>query len=252
MESYATAQQVFAASLVFVRLASIVMLIPGIGESYVPPRIRLSFAFAFALMMMPVLAPQAPPLPASAGLLFGAVIQEVLIGLMIGAILRIFMTSMSTAGELISLGTTLSFAQTANPSQAQPTAALGSFLSILALVLIMATDLHHMFLAAIVNSFSLFPFHRDVPVADSGVLAVQTLSKSFALGFQLSAPVLVFSLIINIAAGLIGRVMPQFQIFFVVAPLQVIFGLSLLALGLGVIGTVWVDAYREHLTAFTG
>lgn len=252
MESYATAQQVFSASLIFVRLAAIAMLIPGVGESYVPPRIRLAFAFAMTLMMVPVLAPSAPPLPASSGVLFGMIIKEVLIGLMIGSILRMFMTSMTVAGELISLGTTLSFAQTANPSQAQPTAALGSFLSVLGMVLIMTTDLHHMFLAAIVKSFSLFPFSREIPIDDAGTLAIQTLSKAFALGFQLSAPVLVFSLIVNAAAGLVGRVMPQFQIFFVVAPLQVIFGLSLLALSLGVIGTVWIDAYREHARSFAG
>lgn len=250
MESYATAQQVFSASLVFVRLASIAMLIPGIGETYVPPRFRLSFAFAMTLMLLPLLMPLAPALPATSGALFGAIIKEALIGLMIGAILRMFMSSMSTAGELISLGTTLSFAQTANPGQAQPTAALGSFLTVLALVLIMATDLHHMFLAAIVKSFTLFPFHREVPIADAGSLAIQTLSRSFALGFQLSAPVLVFSLIVNIAAGLVGRVMPQFQIFFVVAPIQVLGGLSIFALSLGVIGTVWIDAYRDHVRSF--
>lgn len=252
MESYATAQQVFSASLIFVRLASIVMLIPGIGETYVPPRIRLSFAFAMALMLVPVLAPLTPVLPATSGALFGAIIKEVLIGLMIGSILRIFMSSMATAGELISLGTTLSFAQTANPSQAQPTAALGSFLGVLGLVLIFATDLHHMFLAAIVKSFTLFPFHRDVPVADAGFLAIQTVGKSFALGFQLAAPVLIFSLIINIAAGLVARVMPQFQIFFVTAPLLVIFGLSVMALSLGVMGTVWIEGFRDHVRSFAG
>ena len=120
MDSYATAQQVFAAGLVFARLGAIVMLIPGIGEGYVPPRIRLSLALAMALMLFPVVGGSVPPMPHDVSGVAGAVIKETLIGLMLGAILRMFMTSLITAGEVISIQTTLSFAQTANPTEAQP------------------------------------------------------------------------------------------------------------------------------------
>lgn len=252
MESYATAQQVFAAGLVFARLGAIVMLIPGLGETFIPPRIRLSFALAMALLLFPILGASAPALPATAAGLAGEVIKELLIGLMIGGILRIFMMSLATAGEIVSIQTTLAFAQTANPSQAQPSPTLSTFLGLLGVVLIMTTDLHHMFLAAIVRSYSLFPFGRDVPIADAGQLAIQTVGKSFALGLQLSAPVVVFSLIFNIAVGLVGRVMPQFQVFFVATPLIVLLGLSIFALSLGVIGMVWVDRYRELVGMFLG
>ena len=87
-------------------------------------------------------------------------------------------------------------------------------------------------------------------VADAGQLAVQTVAKSFGLGLQLAAPVIVFSLVFNIATGLVGRVMPQFQVFFVATPLMVLFGLSIFALSLGVIGMVWVDRYHDLLRVF--
>ncbi|MET0274899.1 MAG: flagellar biosynthetic protein FliR [Phenylobacterium sp.] len=250
MESYATAQQVFAGGLLFSRLAAIVMLIPGIGESFIPPRIRLAFAFVFALMLFPLVAPIAPAVPASVSGVAGAVIKEVLIGLMIGAILRLFMSSLATAGEIISIQTTLAFSQTANPTQAQPSTTLGTFLGLMGIVLIMTTNLHHLFLSAIVKSYTLFPFHRPVMVADAMQLAVQTVGKSFALGLQLAAPVVVFSLVFNIATGLVGRVMPQFQVFFVAAPLMVLLGLSIFALSLGTIGMIWVDRYRDLLALF--
>jgi flagellar biosynthetic protein FliR len=79
---------------------------------------------------------------------------------------------------------------------------------------------------------------------------VQTVGKSFALGIQLAAPVIAFSLVFNIATGLVGRVMPQFQIFFVATPLMVLLGLSIFALSLGVIGMVWVDRYHDLLRVF--
>ena len=250
MESYATAQQVFAAGLVFARVGAVVMLLPGLGETFIPPRIRLSFALALSLMLFPLVTASVGAVPGNAGDLGLAVIGELLIGLLIGAILRLFMSSLATAGEIVSLQTTLSFAQTANPMQATPSTTLGTFLGMMGIVLIFATDLDHLFVAAIVKSFDLFPFGRDVPVADAGELAVRTLGSSFALGLQLAAPVVVFSLIFNIAAGLVGRVMPQFQVFFAVTPLIVLMGLSIFALSLGVIGMVWIDRYRELVGTF--
>jgi len=250
MESYATAQQVFAGGLVFARLSAMVMLLPGIGDNTVSPRIRLSFAFLLTLMLLPVVSHGMPALPGTVGGLATLMIKEALIGLMIGSILRMFVGAMAAAGELISLSTTLSFAQTAAPGQAQSSTSVSTLLSLIAIVLIMTTDLHHLFLSAMVKSYSLFPFSRPVSVADSTQLAIQTVSGSFKLGLQLAAPVVAFSLIFNVAAGLVGRVMPQFQIFYVATPLIVMLGLSIFALSLGVIGMVWMSRYRELLALF--
>jgi len=197
-----------------------------------------------------VLSAGAPATPGSVGELAGMVIKEALIGLMIGGVLRLFMASLATAGEIVSLQTTLSFAQTANPSQAQPSTTLGTFLSLIGVVLIMTTDLHHLFISAMVRSYAIFPFHRTAPAGDAATLAIQTVGRSFALGVQLAAPVMVFALIFNIATGLVGRVMPQFQVFFVATPLMVLTSLSVFAISLGAIGMVWVDRYHDLLTVF--
>src|SRR5690606_9970307 len=146
-------------------LGALLMVIPGVGEQAVPPRIRLSFALLFSLMLFPVLAPSMPALSDSVGSLAAQVIKEVLIGLVIGTILRLFLAALATAGEVVSLQTTLSFAQTANPGQAQPSASLSTFLTLMGLVLIMTSDLHHMFISAMVRSYSLFPLVKPLPVA---------------------------------------------------------------------------------------
>lgn len=250
MEHYATAQQVWVGGLVLFRVGSLVMVIPGIGETYVPARIRLGFAMLMALCLAPVVAPALPAVPDTVGGMAGAVFKEVVIGLMIGGILRLFLTSMTTAGELVSLQTTLAFSQTANPLAAQPSTSLSTFLTMLGLVLIFDTDLHQMFLAAIVHSYTLFPPVRHAPLGDAVQLAEQTVGRSFALGVQLAAPILVFSLVFNIAVGLVGRVMPQFQIFFAATPLTLLLGLSLFALSLGTIGLVWTQGYEALLRNF--
>jgi flagellar biosynthetic protein FliR len=250
VEAYATAAQVYAGGLVFARVGAMVMLMPGIGDAAIPPRIRLAFSLLLALVLTPVVAGAVGPPPATVGILAGRVIHELVVGLMIGAILRIFVSSLFTAGEVMSIQTTLGFAQTANPAQAQPSSALSSFLAMTGIVLIMTTDLHHLFIGAIAHSYQLFPFTRPAPTADAAALAVQTVASSFALGIQLAAPVIVFSLVFNIATGLIGRVMPQFQIFFVASPLAVLFGLSIFAVSLGGMGMIWVDHYRDLIGLF--
>ena len=251
MESYATAREVFAAGLVFARVAAIVMLLPGIGEQGVPPRVRLGLALIFSLALFPIVSPGLPAVPPTMGGMIGMVIHEILIGLLMGTILRLFISSLAVAGEIVSLQTTLGFAQTANPMEAQPSTSLSTFLTVMGLTLIFATNLHHLFLGAVFNSYSVFSVTKAVPIADAAQLAVQTVGQSFALGVQLAAPVIVFALVFNIATGLVGRVMPQFQVFFVASPLAVLFGLSIFALSLGVLGMVWIDHYRDLAATFT-
>ncbi len=252
MESYATATQVYAAGLIFARIGALVMLMPGVGEQSVPPRIRLSFALLMCLVLSPLVAARVV-VPATLGDMGAEVIREVLVGLTIGMILRLFLSALATAGEVVSIQTTLGFAQTTNPMLGQPNATLATFLSLIGVLLIMTTDLHHLFIGAMVNSYNLFPLERpNLPIGDAAALAVRTLAGSFALGIQLSAPVIVFSLVFNLAAGLVGRIMPQFQIYFVSSPLAVIFGLSIFALSLGIVGMVWVDRYRDLLAVFVG
>lgn len=251
MESYATAGQVFGAGLVFARVAALVMLMPGLSEQAVPPRIRLAFAVLVCLCLYPIARPALPEIPESTGAMFGLVIREVVIGLMMGAILRMAASALAVTGELVSLQTTLSFSQTANPMEAQPSASLTTFLTLLGMTVLFATNMHHYFLSAIFNSYTVFAPSKALPVADAAQLAVQTSGQAFALGVQMAAPVIVFALVFNVATGLVGRVMPQFQVFFVASPLQVMLGLAVFALSLGTLMMVWISFYRDLIGLFS-
>lgn len=252
MEPYATADQVWAAALIFARVGAILMVLPGIGEAYVSPRIRLSLALVVSIALAPVVSGALPGLPATIGGTAGWVIREAVTGLMIGALLRVMITSLAVAGEIVSMQTTLGFAQTANPMQAQPGTTIAAFLTLLGVTLLFATNTHHLFIAGLVGSYEVVAPARPLVLEDFAYVAAKTVSDSFTLGVQLAAPVLVFALIFNLASGLVARVMPQFQVFFASAPLSVLLGLSVFALSLGVIGTVFIDRYREVARLFTG
>jgi flagellar biosynthetic protein FliR len=250
MNPFAIPAEVYSAGLVFARVGAIAMLIPGIGEATIPARIRLSFSLLLSLCLGPAAAGHMPPIPDSLGVMTGQLIKELLIGLMIGGLMRVMLNSLAVAGETISIQTTLAFSQTTNPLGAQPGTSVTTFLTLLGTTLIFATNLHHLFIAAIAHSYVLFPPVKPLMIQDAVTLMIQTVGGSFALGIQLAAPVIAFSLVFNIAIGLVGRVMPQFQIFFVASPLSVLLGLSILALSLGVIGLVWLSRYEDFLHVF--
>ena len=252
MEPYATADQVWQGAMIFARIGAVLLMLPGVGESYVPPRIRLSLALVVSLALWPVVSGNLPALPETLGGMAGWIIREVLVGLAIGAMLRIFLTALATAGEIVALQTTLAFAQTANPTQASPGSTISAFLMLLGTTLVFATNTHHLFIAGLVGSYELIAPARPLVTGDFATLAVRTLADAFALGVQLAAPVLVFAIIFNLASGLIGRVMPAFQVYFAAAPLSIILGLSVFALSLGVMGTVFIDRYRDLARVFAG
>jgi len=238
--------------MIFARLGAVLLILPGVGESYVPPRIRLSLALVMSLALWPVVSGSLPGLPATLGGMAGWIIREVLVGIAIGALLRMFLTALATAGEVVALQTTLAFAQTANPTQAAPGSTISAFLMILGITLIFATNTHHLFIAGLVGSYELIAPARPLVTGDFASMAVRTVGDAFMLGIQLSAPVLVFAIIFNLASGLVGRVMPAFQVYFAAAPLSIILGLSVFALSLGVMGTVFIDRYRDVARIFAG
>ncbi len=247
---FGTSAQLWAVGLIFLRLTSLVMLVPGLGDQAVPPRLRLGFAFMLALVIAPIVRDTLPVMPDTLGAMAGDIFHEVIIGLMLGTLMRVLLFTLIITGEIMSLQTTLSFAQTANPAQAQPSTSLGTFLAMLGLVLIYATNMHHMFIRAMVDSYQIFAPTKAIMIGDATTLMLQTVTKCFALALQMSAPLIVFALVFNIATGFVGRIMPNFPVFFAATPLSVLFGLSLMALSLGATGMVFLDHYGEFLSIF--
>lgn len=244
MEHYALPAEIFGAGLIFARIGAMAMVLPGIGETGVPPQVRLGLSLLITLVVYPVLRAALPPEPAGLDSLFGLIAIQLLIGVALGSLIRLFLLALAVTGEVVAIQTTLAFSQTTNPTEAMPGATVATFLSVLALALIFSTNLHQLFIGAMVRSFTLFPPGRTPPIGDLVQLAVRTTGETFSLGIQLAAPILVFSIVFNLAAGLVGRVLPQFQIFFAAAPLTLLLGLSIFGLSLGMTGLIWTERFR--------
>lgn len=237
--------------LVFARVGGMVMLMPGVGESSVPARVRLMFALGLAIVMAPSVASAYPNTnPLSLIALIILLVQELVVGVLLGTMARMITSALSVGGYLIANQVGLSMAQTVDPGSSSSNdqgAVLGNFLTMIGLVAVFATNLHHLLIGAIGGSYHIIPPGSQLPTADMAELAIRFTSAAFVLGFQLAAPFLVFGFVVNLAFGVLSRLMPQLQIFFIVSPVSLLLGFTLLALFLGTIITLYLDFFSGQM-----
>lgn len=241
---------IFQFMMVFCRLGSAVMLLPGFGEAYVPARVRLVFALTFSLALMPMLADRIPVLPAELDRFVVALLSEIGIGLFFGSLCRIILMAVLSAGTIIALQTGIANALSVDPATAQQAAVTGNFLIVVALVLIFATGLDHITLQALVGTYAVMPPGRLPPMGDFADFDSRIVADSFTLAVQMSAPFLVYGLVFTGAMGLLARLMPTLQVFFIAMPAQLLMGLGLLALTVSTMMIWFLDTYQRHLEPF--
>lgn len=243
----------FVYLLLFSRIGAILMLMPALGEDMIPMRMRLSFALAFTLVVYPLLAPSLPAMPVDIMAVFALIFHELAIGILLGAIVRITVMATQVAGAIIAFQTGLSSAMAADPTQTGVQGAVfGSFLSFLGMVLIFATDLHHMALAATYDSYMVFPLDAPLMFDDAAQLAIRTVAGAFTVGLQMSAPFIVFGLVFNLGAGILARLMPALQVFFLLMPANILIGLTLFAMLLTMMMGWYISHFEAHLAMWRG
>jgi flagellar biosynthetic protein FliR len=238
--------EIWATALLFARIGAMIMLLPGFGEPAVPARVRLAFALALAIALAPGLADRVPAPAATALAMAGQVASEVLIGVLLGAAARMLVSALATAGQIVGLEVGIAFAQTADPTQTQSGQLIAVFLGVLGIALIFASGLHHMFLQGIVGSYDVLALGVEPPVGDAAQLALQTTASSFMVGFQIAMPVIAAGLIFRVGLGVLSRLIPAIQVFFVALPLQILGGLVVLALGLSTGMLIWLDSVERY------
>lgn len=237
--------------LIFARVGTLVMLMPGIGERFILSRGRLSLAFFVTLVILPM-ARGTITMPQDPAGLGGLLISEILVGLVIGATVRLLMGALQTAGFIIAQTLGLGFAVTVDPTGGLQNPSLANFLSMLGITLILAADLHHLALAAIHESYRLLPPGGFPEIGDVMTLAVKAMAQGFALAVQISAPFIVFGLLFNLGLGVLARLMPQMQVFFLAVPASILGGMLVFLATVGVMMGVFLDDLGTFLRQFIG
>jgi len=231
--------------LVFARVGAMVMLLPGFGESNIPVRIKLAIALLLTMIILP-LHRNAYHVDLSSMSAMGVLmVHEIIIGIVLGATARVTLAALAVAGSVIAQQLGLGFVTAVDPTQGQQGLLIGNFLTILGMTLLFATDSHHLVISALNESYRIFSPGEAMPTGDIAALATRAFASAFKIGMQLSAPFLVFGLVFNMGLGILARLMPAMQVYFVGTPLAILIGFMIFALVItGMMGT--------YLNYFTG
>jgi flagellar biosynthetic protein FliR len=245
-----TVEILFTYFLVFCRIGGAMMLIPGLSESYMSARARLVAALALTALVTPVAKDLIPPFPKSAVELILVIAGEVVIGILIGSIAKITFSAIHVAGQAISYQIGLAAANMFDPSQGGQGSTLGALLNMIAVLVLFATDMHHIFLSGIVDSYQLFNPTEAIPVAGFSQVVTKSVSMSFLMGVKIAAPQIVVGLLLFLGAGVMGRLMPQMQVFFVLMPIQIVIGFFVLMVTVSASMMMFMNHFAEIMANF--
>lgn len=234
--------------LVLARLSGLFLLAPVFSSRIAPPRVRGALVLFVGLAMMPLLSPaRGEALAATVAPLglVGLVAGEIMVGSVIGLASQFVFGGMQLAGQLggIQMGTGLS--NLIDPQTGGRLTTMAQWSNVVALLVFLAIDGHHLLIQAVAESFELVAIGGGLP-ATAGIGLLLTLAGSlFVLALKIAAPVMLLVLMVNAAMGVLAKVIPQLNVFIVGFPLNVAAGLFGMMVALPYTVQLLVTSFHE-------
>lgn len=214
---------------VLVRVSGIVMLLPGIGATYIPMRVKAVICILFSLVIVPIVADDLQKLISNRNTIIFMFLGEMIVGLVVGLSIRLIVYAASFAAGMISnlIGLTNVFG--INVDHGESVSILETLLGLLTTALIFATDTHLLMIASIRKSYINYPVAQLINSQQALIVIVDVIRNSTLIAMHIAAPLLLFSAISNFAIALINRIIQQVPIYFVMSGMVVLCSLALLA-----------------------
>ena len=222
--------QILTAAAVFLRIMGIISLLPLFGEGSVPVRVRIMLSAALSVGIYPILPPGfARGMHAamgSLGLLGMLIMKEVLIGMVLGYTAKLAFDGIVMAANVVGIQIGFNTSNIFLPDSGHETTKGFSALHRLLIILVFfSLNMHHIYLASIMDSFKLIPLGFAWPTASLNNVIVSVSAGIFVTALQLAAPTLVGLLFSTAALGLISRAVPQANVFVMSFPANFFTGL---------------------------
>ncbi len=245
----ATTLEIVTAFLVFCRVGSCVMILPGLGGGRVPPTVRLFLAFALSLALMPVVdRADFAGANAQTTMLAVYVVLEVIVGLFLGFLVRIFYLALEFIAVAMAnfAGFGSIFMQAVDDNSS--TTPFSELITLPALALFFILDLHVAVIGMLKSSYDVVTVGQWAGSTIEPNILVNAFQSSFALALQMSAPLLVYSLALNLVLGLLSKLTPQVPIYFVSIPFLIAGGLFMLFQTDGIILSSFTSSVSTWIT----
>ncbi len=238
-------ETLLAVILMFCRIGGCLMAMPGFSSSRVPVQIRLFIALGVTLALSPLLETtvrQSVGDLTPTGTLI-AIGSEIGIGLLIGLGARIFFAALSFIGTLITMSIGYSGMPDSFIEEGEPQPAMATIITLTATLLFFLSDLHIDVLKALVETYVVIPAGSAFPADLSMRRMAGTLTDAFMLALQISAPFIVWSLIVNLLFGILNKLTPQVPVFFISIPFVIAGGLAVAYFTVGEVLRLFVNAF---------
>ena len=243
--------------LSFARLVSFFSIVPFFGGAAVPPRVKVATAMSLVAILYPALEAS---VPANQPLGFGPVgfiallAKEVLVGFTLGFIASLIFEAVQVAGRIVDFQRGSTMGELYAPQIQSQVSELGQFKLQLAIVLFIAIGAHRFFIGALLQSYDFIPA-LGFPKFGAGwspaaELIVMMTASVISIGLQLAAPALVALLLTDLFFGIINRVAPQVNVFFLSMPVKMLVGIIAVLIVLPMLAMRMQFFFGEALKAF--
>lgn len=220
----------FAFLLVFVRCSAMLVSSPVFGSQSTPLPIRIMATLSISCAMTVALKPTGMPMPTDMYMLAAAVIHEVVAGLIIGIFLQLALQAAMMAGSIIDLQAGLGMSQTLNPVSGVSSTVLSQYKFMLAVVIFLTMNGHHLMLQAFADSYQALPSSISLPRLQIELVAA--VGRMSIVALQIAAPVMAVGIVVDAALGVVNKAVPQMQVFMVGLPAKIMMGLVAMSLAL--------------------
>ncbi|MBI5833088.1 MAG: flagellar biosynthetic protein FliR [Armatimonadetes bacterium] len=250
-----TAQLLTAFLLLFGRVLGMFAAFPMFGERNVPWQARIGIAFFMTLLLLPTTTAH-QPLPATDLVMLGlGFIRELLVGLSIAYLARLLFGAFQFAVNALDFQSGLSFVQVVNPGSDTSLSVMGQFLNTLMMLMFLELDGHHLIIRALGASLRAAPLGYAAPPLPTAELVARMFSSFVQFGLQLVMPAVLLLTLVDIAMGIVGRVVPQLNVFMVALPIKIMVMIVTLSLTLPVMSDIMtrlLGIMGEGLNAYVG
>jgi len=232
--------------LAFCRVGGCFLVLPGISSSRVPVQVRLLLVIAITIAMLGQIWPLLQTANVSQSpVLARLIVSETLIGLFIGLAVRFYLLALGFMAT--ALGTVIGYGNLMGPGfeETEPQAAIGTLLTMSAVLLLFIFDFHHAVIRSLIASYSVVPVTGSFEVETYLMNLTETLKESFLLVLRLGSPFIAYALVINLMIGILNKLTPQIPIYFISLPFVIAGGILLLYFAVPSFLTLFVEGFME-------
>jgi flagellar biosynthetic protein FliR len=218
--------------LVFLRISSAIIVAPFLGSRGIPVTIKLFLSLVISYIIYLTLDKNLfPPIEAN-WILFVFAVKEIIAGLIMGFMLQFVFFAVNYAGTLIGFDMMLNMAEVFNPNEDVQSNIIGEMLYYGALMIFILINGHHYLIQSLNYSYKVIPVGSFTISESLHLYLVKLTASVFVLAVKIASPILVSFFLVHIAEGIIARMIPQMQVFFVTQPLKLGLGIFLILLTL--------------------